>query len=73
MIYLKSAIAGIFALMLAGLLAYTILTLVLLIMFRPDGFDLPRVHVDVESPAFWIFVIIIFGAGSLWEFHRISK
>lgn len=72
MIHLKSPIAGILALMLAALLAYTILTLVLLIMVRPDGFDLPRWHVHAESPAFRKLVIIIFGAGFLWEFHRIS-
>jgi hypothetical protein len=73
MIYLKSVTAGILALMLVALFAYAILTLILLIMVRPDGFDLPRWQVHVESPAFWILVIIIFGAGFLWEFHTISN
>jgi hypothetical protein len=77
MVYLKSAIAGILAVATTALLIYAILTLLLIILVAHknahEGFDLPYWHVHTGSPAFWIVVAIVFAAGFLWEFRRISK
>ena len=70
-VYLKSIIVGILALLAAAVLIPTILIGVVLLIHRPDGIDMPRWH--VESPLFWLLAIIIFGAGFFWEFQRLSK
>jgi hypothetical protein len=76
MIYLKSAIAGILAVMATALLIYTTFTLLLIILIARRnanaGFDRPHWHLRTESPAFWILVLIVFAVGFLWEFRRIS-
>jgi len=75
MVYLKSAIAAILMVGATALVLYVTLTLLLIVpvLRRGEGFDLPRWHVRSGSPALWIPVLIAFAAGFLWEFHRISK
>ena len=70
MVYLKSAIGGILMVGATALILYVTLTLLLMIpvLRRGEGFDLPRWHVRSESPAFWIPAVIVFAAGFLWEF-----
>jgi hypothetical protein len=71
MVYLKSAIAGILMVGATALILYVTPTLLLIIpvLRRGEGFDLPRWHVRSESPGFWIPAVIVFVAGFLWELH----
>ena len=72
MIYLKSIIAGILAVAAAATTLYIIGFFVLVIILRPDGIDLPVVHIHPESVVFWLIVAALFAVGFLWEFKRLS-
>jgi hypothetical protein len=69
MVYVKSIIAGVLALLLVAVLI-PMVVLVALSVIGP-GIDMPRWH--LESPFFWLPAIIIFGAGFFWEYRRLSK
>ena len=73
MIYFKSAMAGILALVAAAVFLYMLLVLVVIVSSKGAGFDLPRWHIQIESPLFWAQVIIVFAAGFFWEFRRLSN
>lgn len=73
MIYLKSAIAGTAALLLAAVVIYIAALLAIAVLFRSGGIDLRIWHVHTESPAFWLLVTVIFALGFFWEFRRLSN
>jgi hypothetical protein len=72
MIYLKSTIAGVAALVLAAAFIYIAALLAIAVLFRSGGVDFPIWHVHTESPAFWLLVTVIFALGFFWEFRRLS-
>jgi hypothetical protein len=73
LIYLKSAVVGFAALLLTAAIVSLTMLGALFVIFRPDNFDLPIVHVHTESLAFWLLVIVIFAAGFFWQFQRLSS
>ena len=73
MIYLKSTIAGLAALLLAAVVIYITALLAIVVLFRSGGIDLPIWHVHSESPTFWLLVTVIFALGFFWEFRRLSN
>jgi hypothetical protein len=73
MIYLKSTIAGLTALLLAAVTIYFAALLTIAVIFRSDGIDYPIWHVHTDSPAFWLLVTVIFALGFFWEFRRLSN
>jgi hypothetical protein len=70
-VYLKCIIVGVLALLAAAVLIPTIFIVVVLLIYRPNGIDMPRWHVG--SPLFWLLAIIIFGAGFFWKFQKLSE
>jgi hypothetical protein len=73
-VYLKSIIAGVMALVLSYILFMMIVYVALLASVRSHGgtdFIVWRWH--LSSPAFWLPVIAIFTAGFLWKFRSLSK
>jgi hypothetical protein len=73
MVYLKGIIAGILTVAAAATTLYIIGFLVLIIMFRHDGIDLPIVHIHTESVVFWLIVAAVFALGFLWELRRVTQ
>ena len=75
MIYLRSVIAGIVALILAGAFIYIGGFVAILMIVRPGGggLDLPISHAHTKSLAFWLVAIVIFAGGFFWEFRRFSN
>ena len=71
MVYLKSIIAGFLALLLVAVLIPTIVLVAVSVAGAGLGIDMVRWH--PESPFFWLLAIIIFSAGFLWEYRRLSK
>jgi hypothetical protein len=69
MVYVKSIIAGVLALLFVAVLIPTVVLVAVSVIGL--GIDMPRWH--FESPFFWLPAITIFGAGFLWECRRISK
>jgi len=69
MVYIKSIIAGVLALLLVPVLVATIIFVAVSVLGL--GIDMVRWH--PESPVFWLLAVIIFGAGFLWEYRRLSK
>jgi hypothetical protein len=75
MIYFKSAIAGIVALVVStvlfpvlGILLYTLVTR------PPAGTAIGWDPVSAaKSPTVWLVASAVFGAGFYWEFHRLTK
>jgi hypothetical protein len=73
MIYFKSTIAGLAALLLAVAVIYIAALIAIAVIFRSSGIDLPIWHVHTESPAFWLLVVVVFVLGFFWEFRRLSS
>jgi hypothetical protein len=69
MVYLKSMVAGVLALLFVVVLIPTIVLVAVSVIGL--GIDMVRWH--PESPFFWVPAIIIFSAGFLWEYRRLSK
>jgi hypothetical protein len=72
MIYLKSTIAGMIALLFAGVVIYIAALLAIAVIVRSGGIDFPIWHVHIESPVFWLLVTVIFVLGFFWEFRRLQ-
>ena len=66
MVYLKSIIAGVLALLFAAVLIATIF----LVAVRVIGIG---IDMNLGSPLFWLPAIVVFGAGFFWEYRRLSK
>jgi len=78
MIYLKSVVAGILALVASAMVILTIMIIILVAVvwrYKPDGIDIPRISIDwpsaAKTPFFWLILLLIFGAGFYWEFRRL--
>jgi hypothetical protein len=71
-IYLKSTIAGIAALLLIAVLIPTAVFVAVSIRFRDVGHGSPIWHVHTRSPVFWLAVSFVFAIGFLGEFRRLS-
>jgi hypothetical protein len=69
MIYVKSIIAGLTAL----LLALLSLSIGVLVHDRTSDFSIGWDPRGLRSIPFWIVVIAIFALGYLWEYRRLSK
>ena len=67
--YVKSIIAGVLALLLVAVL----MTTIFLVAVSVSGLGIDGVFWHLGSPFFWLPAIIIFGAGFLWEYRRLSK
>jgi len=72
-VYVKSIVAGVLALLCAAVLVPTILIVVVVVILSPIGMGIEMPRWQLGSPLFWLFAIIIFSAGFLWEFRRLSK
>jgi uncharacterized BrkB/YihY/UPF0761 family membrane protein len=75
-IYLKSVIAGLLALVLAAVVIVVIGTTILAFLLFVYGavgigIDMPRWHLG--SPLSWLPAIIIFSAGFYWNYRRLSN
>ena len=70
--YIKSALAGILALLSMTAILFAVAA-VLLLANSDFGFDMPVVHVHYKSPVFWVLVVVIFSVGFRWELRRLSK
>jgi hypothetical protein len=76
MVYIKSIIAGVLALLLVAALMALMATIVLVAVSVSGlvsglGIDMVRWHLG--SPFFWLPAIAIFIAGFLWKYRRLSK
>jgi len=69
MVYLKSIIAGVLALLFVSALIPTIV----LVAVSVTGLGIDMVRWHLESPFFWLPAITILGEGFLWEYRRLSK
>jgi membrane protein implicated in regulation of membrane protease activity len=70
MIYVKSAVAGVIALFLAAGVIYIGMFVAILVISKPNAFDLPIVHLHTGSVTLGLLVISVFTAGFCWEFAR---
>ncbi len=74
MIHVKSALAGLLAVLGAALLRYVLMVVRNWWLFWKSniamGFDF---GLAFRSPLFWGVVALIFAAGYLWEFSRLSR
>jgi hypothetical protein len=73
MIYMKSALAGVLAVVAAAILTVGVVTIRLSIASRSTesgvvGWD----PISVANPMTWLVVVGIFSGGFLWEFLRAS-
>jgi hypothetical protein len=66
MVYFKSIIAGLSALLFAVVLIATIF----LVTVRAMGIG---IDMNLGSRFFWLSAIAVFSAGFLWEYRRLSK
>jgi hypothetical protein len=73
MVYLKSIIAGVLALLVAVLIPTIVLVAVSVAGLGIAGLGIDMVRWHFESPFFWLPAITIFSAGFLWEYRRLSK
>ena len=77
MLYLKSVIAGIVALVIASVVLPTLVILffsALTVRHRGGtaiGFD--PVSIARSSPTVWLIGLIVFAAGFYWEYRRLVK
>jgi len=69
MVYIKSIIAGVLALLLVAVLIATIV----LVAVSVSGLGIDMVRWHLGSLFFWLPAITIFSAGFLWEYRRLSK
>ena len=72
-VYAKSIVAGVLALVLVALLIPAIVIVEVVDILGPIGIGKEMPRWQLGSPLFWLFAIIIFSAGFLWEFRRLSK
>jgi hypothetical protein len=75
MIYLKSVIAGIAALIISAALFPIVGILLYTLIARPQadsaiGWDPVSA---AKSPTVWLIALIVFSAGFYWEFHGLTK
>ena len=74
MIYLKSLVVGITAVVMAALFSAFFMTLYLY-AYKPKGNE--AIGLDpvsfAKTPVAWLVVVVIFMAGFLWEFRRAAK
>jgi hypothetical protein len=73
MVYLKSIIAGVLALLFVAILSPTIVLVAVSVTGLGTGLGIDMVRWHLESPFFWLPAITIFSAGFLWEYRRLSK
>jgi hypothetical protein len=77
MVYLKSIIAGVLALLFVAVLIPTIVLVAVSVtglgIDSVTGLGIDMVRWHLESPFFWLPAITIFSAGFLWEYRRLSK
>jgi hypothetical protein len=73
MVYLKSIIAGVLALLFVAILIPTIVLVAVSVTGLGTGLGIDMVRWHLESPFFWLPAITIFSAGFLWEYRRLSK
>ena len=72
MVYIKSIIAGVLALLLVAALMALMATIVL-VALSVSGLGIDMVRWHLGSLFFWLPAITIFSAGFLWEYRRLSK
>jgi hypothetical protein len=72
MVYIKSIIAGVLALLLVVALMALMATIVL-VALSVSGLGIDMVRWHLGSPFFWPPAIAIFSAGFLWKYRRLSK
>jgi hypothetical protein len=70
-VYLKSTLVGLLALLSAGVLILTVLVTPAFLSHQQDRTIV--VHLNVRSLPFWLLAMIIFSAGFFWGFRRLSK
>jgi hypothetical protein len=75
MIYIKSVLAGIIAVVVSIVVLATIwdVGLRVWIRLRSGGSGFYSIHISLSSPLLWGFGLLIFGAGFYWEYRRLSS
>jgi hypothetical protein len=73
MIYVKSVLAGILALVIA-----VFSTIVAILVYDSRSSESPTTigwdpHAASRSPGFWAIIALIFAVGFFWEFRRLSQ
>ena len=73
MVYLKSILAGLAALVLCSLVLPAVVLLVPTIQFKPKITPISSCLFLVHRPAAWVFASVIFAVGFYWEFQKAAK
>ena len=74
MIYVKSVVAGLIAVILAIVLLPVIMGVYFSIVYRRSGnVTVGWDPISLLKPSFWCLFAAIFGTGFLWEFRRATK
>lgn len=81
MIYLKSFLAGIAALLISALLVpvgWILAQILFYMLYKPEGMFRGEVGWDVvsimrNSVIPWLIILVVFSAGFCWEFRRASR
>jgi len=76
MLYLRSVVAGIVALVIASVVLPIVGILLLTLMARPRagttiGFD--PISIAKSSPTVWLIGLIVFVSGFYWEYRRLVR
>ncbi len=75
MVYLKSVLAGIAAVVIAMALSPFVAMLYIYLAYKPTGDE--QLGWDpvsfAKTPAVWLIIALIFAAGFFWEFRQMTK